>query len=363
MMRSVALTCLLSATSLLLAQPKPGSSQQPPTASAARPPIPVPPTTVAADAPVVTVHGLCPAGPSGTPAKKDDCTTVLTRSQFESFIASINVTNQAYTPAAQRNLASGYINVMALAEAAEEAGVDKDPRFQEIMKVERNRALADAYHRYLREKYGNPSQQEIEQYYKDNLARFDQVKIERILIPRVNPKRPQDRPGEFEKRAREVADAIRERAAHGEDIGSLQAEAYKELALQTMPPQTELPPSYKIAQTGAQQDVNALKPGEVTKVEVELSGFTIYKLKSRNTLTVEQAKNQIVKELSEKNIDHALKAATGGIKTDFNEDFFNPKMPFMPNPRVLPGSVPTGHTGTQMVLPPSQSSQPPAAPK
>ncbi len=361
MMRSVALTCLLSATSLLLAQPKP-SSPQPSTASATRP-MPVPPTTVAADAPVVTVHGLCPAGPSGTPAKKEDCTTVLTRSQFESFIASINVTNQTYTPAAQRNLASGYINVMALAEAAEEAGVDKDPRFQEIMKVARNRSLADAYHRYLQEKYGNPSQQEIEQYYKDNLARFDQVKIERILIPRVNPKRPQDRPGEFEKRARQVADAIRERAAHGEDISALQAEAYKELALQTMPPQTDLPPNYKIAQTGAQQDVNALKPGEVTKVEVELSGFTIYKLKSRNTLTVDQARNQIVKELSEKNIDHALKAATGGIKADFNEEFFNPKMPFMANPRVLPGSVPTGHTGTQMVLPPSQSSQTPAAPK
>lgn len=356
MMRSVALTCLLSATTFVLAQPKPISPQQPPTASAARPPMPAMPTPVAADAPVVTVHGLCPAGPSGTPAKKSDCTTVLTRAQFESFLASINITNQTYTPAAQRNLAAGYINVLSLAVAAEDAGIDKDPRFQEIMKVARNRALADAYHRYLQEKYGKPSQQEIEQYYNDNLSRFEQVKIERILIPRVNPRNPQDKSGEFEKHARQVADAIRERAAHGEDISSLQAEVYKELGIQAMPPQTELPASFKIAQTGAQLDVKALKPGEVTKVELELSGFTIYKLKSRNTLTVDQAKNQIVKELSEKNIDQALKAATGGIQTDFNEEFFNPKMPLAPNPRVVPGSIPTGHTGIQMA--PAQQAQP-----
>lgn len=356
-MRSVTLISLFAATSLL-AQPKPSnppSQQQAPAASAARPAVPVPAISVPQDAPVVTVHGLCPAGPNGTPAKKDDCTTILTRAQFESFIASINVTNQPYSPPAQRNLAAGYINVMALAEAAEQAGVDKDPRFQEIMKVARNRALADAYRRYLQEKYGNPSQQEIEKYYNDNLSKFDQVKIERILVPRVNPKNSQDKSGEFEKRARKVADEIRERAAHGEDISSLQAEVYKALNIQAMPPQTELPASFKIAQTGAQQDVNALKPGEVTRVEVELSGFTIYKLRSKNTLTVEQARNQIVRELSEKNIDAALKAATAGIKTDFSEDYFNPKMPFTPNPRVVPGSVPTGHTGIQMA--PPQSSQ------
>ncbi|HEX2330826.1 MAG TPA: peptidylprolyl isomerase [Candidatus Angelobacter sp.] len=363
-MRIIVLTCLF-VTPCVFAQPQANNAKPPVTVASPGQPVPAqPPRVVAAEETVLTIHGLCPAGPNGTPAKKSDCTTAMTRSQFEGFIAAINVTNQNYTPPALKNLATGYINVLALAEAGEEAGVDKDPRFQEIMRVERNRALAEAYRRYLREKYSNPPQQEIEKYYNDNLSKFDQTRIERILIPRMNPRGAPGKPGEFEKNARKVADEMRERAAHGEDMTALQEEAYKSLGIQTMPPQTELPSSYKIAQTAAQQDVKALKPGEVTRVELELSGFTIYKLRSKSTLTLEQAKPQIIKEMSEKNIDAALRAATDGVRADYNEDFFNPKIPLAPNPRVIPGSVPTGSSNVRMVPAPANvPQQTPTKPK
>lgn len=307
----------------------------------AAPPI-QPPQLVAPDAAVVTIHGLCPDG-QGKSDQSDACTLVLTRTQFETMVSSINVSNQTYTEPALRSLAAGYVTVLSLADAAEKEGIEKDPRFQELMKVTRKRALADAYRRFLQEKYGNPSPEAIAEYYKQNINQFEQVKIDRILVPKVNPKRSQENRAEFEKKARQLAGEIRERAARGEDMNSLQIEAYKSLGLvDSQPPQVEVNTSRKgVLLPAVEQKINALKPGEVTQVEAEPSGFNIYKLRARNTIPLETAKAQIVRELSQKNIDAAMKAVTGRVHADFNEDFFKPHTTGpVQKPRLPAGTAP-----------------------
>jgi parvulin-like peptidyl-prolyl isomerase len=289
---------------------------------------------------VVTVHGICPASQKVGAEKTDSCTLVLTRTQFETLVSSINVTNQLYAPPALRGFATGYGTILALADAGEKAGVDKDPRFQELMKIARTRVLADSYRRFLQEKYGNPSSEEIEQYYKQNVSKFEQMKIDRIQIPKVNPKRPQEKRAEFEKKARELAGAIRERAAKGEDMAALQVEAYTSLGLNFQPPQTEMTTNPKpTLLPNVEQDINALKPGEVTKVEFEPSGFNIYKLRSRNTVPLEQAKAQLVREISQKNINAALNAATSGVHSDLNEQYFNPRLTSAPQVPKVPARI------------------------
>jgi hypothetical protein len=239
-------------------------------------------------------------------------------------VTAVNTTNQVYTAAALRSLASGYTTLMALAEVGEKAGVEKDPVFQEAIRVARTRALADAYRRALKEKYGNPSDQEIEAYYKENVSKFEQVRIERILVPKVNPTRSQEKLTEFESKARKLAGQIRERAARGEDIGTLQAEVYTSLAIQAMPPPTELNQLQKnTLGASVQRELAGLKPGEVTNVQAEPAGFTIYKLRSRDALTLEQAKSQIVQDLLQRNVDTALKSAVDRVHAEFNEQFFS----------------------------------------
>src|ERR1051326_1833915 len=313
------------------------------------PPVGVPPQAVqpvAPDVPVITVHGICPRDQRITPEKSDSCSVVLTRAQFENMVSSMNMTNQPYTPPALRGFATGYATLLALAEAGEKEGVDKDPRFQELMEMTRIRALAESYRRSLQEKFGNPPPEEIEQYYQQNLSRFEQVRIERIQIPKVNPKRPQEKRPEFEKKARQLATELRDRAAKGEDITSLQVEAYVSLGLAMQPPQTELPVSPRPTfPANVEQDLKALKPGEVTKVEIEPSGFNIYKLRGRTTLTLDQAKPQIVREISQQKVDAALKSATSGVSPDLNEQYFNPRAtggvqpPRQPARMLPPGAV------------------------
>ena len=333
MIRTLLMVCVLTVTALPVQSQESRAGEAPPRSQSSQPlaGMPAPAQSqqsvqqVAPDAAVVTIHGICPDG-QGKPEQSDSCSLVLTRTQFETMVSSINVTNQNYSGTALRSLASGYVTVLSLASAGEQAGVEKDPRFQELMKVAHARALADAYRRYLQEKYGSPSAAEIEEYYRQNASKFEQLKIDRVLIPRVNPKRPQERRAEFEQKARELAATIRERASKGEDMSSLQVEAYKSLGLvDSQPPQTEMISSRKgIFQPGVEQEINALKPGEVTKVEFEPSGFNIYKLRSRTIIPLELAKATIVQELSQKNIDAALKSATSHVHADYNEQFFNP---------------------------------------
>lgn len=292
-------------------------------------PVALPPQpfqTVAPDAPVITIHGICPKGQTATLEKSDSCSLVLTRAQFEDMVSSMNMTNQPYAPPALRGFATGYATLLALAEAGEKEGVDQDPRFQELMQMARTRALADSYRRRLQEKFGNPAPEEIEHYYQQNLSRFEQVRIERIQIPKANPKRPQEKRPEFEKRARQLATDLHDRAAKGEDMTSLQVEAYVSLGLAMQPPQTEIPVSPQPTfLPNVEQDIRVLKQGEVTKVEIEPSGFNIYKLRGRATLTLDQAKPQIVHEISQQKVDAALQSAMSGVRTDLNEQYFNPR--------------------------------------
>lgn len=351
MIRHLQSVCVLAVASLFAQaqQPQvtpPAQGSQPPAAVGSRPQPVQPVAPVAPDAPVLTVHGVCPAGQKAPADKPDACTMVLTRAQFEALVSSLNVNNTNYPPPALRGFAMNYANILALAKAGETVGVDKDPRFLDLMTIARARALAESYRRYLQEKYGNPSDDEIAGYYKQNADKFERTKIERIHVPKVDPTRPQDRRPDFEVKAKKLASDIRERAARGEDVTSLQVEVYRTLGLKAQPPQTELSTIPKPTfPANVEQDINPLKAGEVTKVEVEPSGFNIYKVRSRNIMPMEQARAQIVREISQKNIDDALKSATGGVTSDLNEQYFSLRHAAPPQ-RIQPRVLPPGGTKT-----------------
>jgi hypothetical protein len=350
MIRRLPFVCVLAVGSLVAQAQQPQQATPPaqrpqPPAVVNRPQPVAPPAPVAPETPVVTVHGVCPEGQTAPAGKPDACTMVLTRAQFEGLVSSLNVNNTNYPPPALRGFATDYANILALASAGEKAGVEKDPRFADLMRIARARVLAESYRRSLQEKYANPSDDEIAAYYNQNVEKFGQTKIERIHVPKVDPTRPQDRRPEFEAKAKKLAGDIRERAARGEDVTSLQVEVYKTLGLKAQPPQTELSTNPKPTfPANVDQDVNALKAGEVTKVEFEPSGFNIYKVRSRNTIPLEQAKAQIVREISQKNIDAALKTATSGVHSELNEQYFsfhNAAPPQRIPPRTLPPATKT----------------------
>jgi parvulin-like peptidyl-prolyl isomerase len=330
------ITSLLAGTCALAQIPVAPPAQalsRPPAAQQPAPPLPQQsfnPDSVPPNAAVVTLHGVCSnnAASAKTGSTKDgsvkdsSCQTVITKEQFNAMLSGMSVAAQITTPAAMRNFAESYSQLLALANEGEKAGAENDPRFQELMRIARLRALADTYRHSLDEKYSNPSQQEIEAYYNENIAKYDSFKVERVIVPSVNSGRTSAARAENDKKIRQLANDIRERAARGEETQKLQDEVYKVLALPSSP-KTDL----GIKRRGSlpvaiEKDLLALKPGEVTKVESEMSGFNIYKLRSRDTIPVEFVKAEITRDLHQKNLEVAIKAVTGSVHPELNEQFF-----------------------------------------
>lgn len=280
------------------------------------------PDNVAPDAAVVVVHGVCQNNAAS--ANPDACKLVITKQQFMAMIGGMNLASQLSTPSAMRSFAESYSQLLALASAGEKAGAESDPRFQELMRVARIRALAETYRHSLEEKYSNPSQQEIEVYYKENIDKYEAFKVERIIVPTANFNRTPAARAEYDKKIKQLAADIRERAARGEETQKLQDEAYKALNLPASP-RTDLGVKRHGGLPAAiEKDLFALKPGEVTKLESEPSGLNIYKLRSRDTITVEYVKGEIVRDLHKKNMEEAIKSVTGAVHPEFNDQFFGP---------------------------------------
>jgi hypothetical protein len=322
------------------------------------------PEAVAANEAVITVHGFCAEAPKAGA----ECVTVINKEQFEKILGAVNQANAPMPPQAIRNLAERYVQIMAFASQAEKLGLDKDPKFQELMRVVRLNSLAEVYRRALDEKYRTPSDADIQAYYNQNVSRFEQVKLSRVFIPRVNPKAPSSAgPDDFAQRAQKLADSLRERAAKGEDLDKLQQEAYHTLGLNPPSLNTDVGTRRRGSGTLApnvENDVFALKLGEVTKIEPEPSGYQFYKLQARETLTPEQAKNEIAATIRKNQLDAANKAVTDPIHTDLNETYFGPRSTGMPAPSPPRGPqlqphppVPTPTPATAPVKPVEPLSQ------
>lgn len=334
MIRAAATTFILLLCSTLAFAQYPGPPGQ---KSPATPPQAAPASAdeVPLDAIVVSIHGVCSSGK--TSANADGCTTTLTRQQFETMLKVMNITNQNYSPAALKGIAESYAQLLILADAGQKAGLETDPRFQEMMQIARVRTMAELYRRTLDEKFSAPSPEMIDAYYKENIAKYEQLKIDRVFIPLADPKKPQERPL-FEKKARRMSEELRERASRGEDMGALEEEGYKTLGL-SAPPKVDQGAkrkgNYPLA---LERDIWSLKPAEVTKVEADLSGFSFYKVRSREAIPLEYVKNEVTREIYQKNMETAMKSASSQVHSDFNDKYFKPHAtaPMAPTFRPAP---------------------------
>jgi hypothetical protein len=285
---------------------------------------------------VVTIHGICSGSASGakkTSAPAAGCVTKMTRAQFDKLVQSINPSGQAVPPNVRRNLAQRYVELLAFADAAEKAGVDKDPRLAERLRVQRLATLAELYRQSLEEKYKNPPQSEIDAYYNQHKGDFEQAKLRRIYIPKNDLSGKSTTPEQksaFQTKAEQLANGIRDRAAKGEDTDKLQKEVYSTLGLPGNPPNTEIGAIRKGSlKPDDEKQIFALNPGGIYKSD-EPSAVVIYKLEGKETLGLDAAKAEISQLLFRRKMEEKLKEITGSVKVVYDEKFFGPPTPAGP---------------------------------
>ncbi len=299
-------------------------------------------------APVITVDGLCASKPAtkaaagaaktGAEAQKSaaPCKTVVTKKQWQSLVSTVRPNMPA---TAQRPLAEEYVTFLTLADAGRNAGLESDPEVRERLRLNRMQILASAYTQQLQKKYANVPESEIEAYYKQNSKQFEEVTLKRIYVPKpaaAEGKQPD------EAAAKSLADKIRERAAGGEDFEKLQKEAFESTNNKGTPPPTSLggkrhgtlPPKQEEA-------IFNLKPGEVSPVYEEPSGFFIYKVEGKGAASLNDVKPEIQRVLETERIRAALEKLKDSVKPMLNNQYFGPP----PNESSAGRSKPSAHQG------------------
>ena len=229
------------------ASPAPAPGAQKPAAATAPPPAsiapPAPAKDVPPDASVITIKGLC----NSSDKTAASCVTVITRADFETIVTAVqpNMPGRSRRPFADR-----YAHSLVMAKKAEDMGLDKSTNFEEKMKLARVQILAQELGRALQEQAAQISDKDIQDYYHDNQAKFDQVDVDRIYVPKnQTPPDGEKTPTaeeekrfqqESEKTMKAEADKLRARAVAGDDFVKLQEQAFDVAGIKTGVPNTEM---------------------------------------------------------------------------------------------------------------------------
>ena len=316
-----------------------------------------PEVKVGPDDTVITLKGFC----ADATQQGDSCKTVITRAQFEKLAETLQ---PGMSPAIRRQLATAYSRMLRMSTAAEKRGLDKTPKFDEMIYFARMQILSQELSRALQAESSKISDGDIEDYYKKNEPSYEQATFARIFVPRakqiVNPVvKPKagttagakagakatatigtnQPPTEAQKKAAEeamtkLAAGLRARAAKGEDPDKLQKEAYAAAGLPGNAPSTKMEKVRRTTLPATHQAAMDLKPGEVSEVISDPnSGHYIYKLVSKETLSVsaDAVKTEIRNTISSQRYRDSMQGFQGNV--DLNDAYFGPtRNPAMPPP-------------------------------
>jgi PPIC-type PPIASE domain len=276
---------------------------------------------------VITVDGFCPDA-----ARGETCKTVVTRAQFEELAEALQ---PDMSLSLRLKVANAYARNMRMAAVAEKRGLDRTAAFEQEMRYARLQLLAQDLNRALLAEANNITDADVEKFYKQNKPSYQQAVMARIFIPHA--KRITNNPltdavknldeETMQKTAEEamikVAASLRERAVNGEDPDKLQMDAYAEAGIKRTAVNTKMENVRRSTLTPQHETVMDLKPGEISEVFSDPNGaHFIYKMISKQTLTLDEAKSEIRGQISRQRYQESMKSFEGNVV--LNDAYFIP---------------------------------------
>ncbi len=257
-----------------------------------------------------------------------------------------------------------------IAERARKEGLDREDLTRLQILLTRSQALAGAYLGELQKNADKlVSDGDVEQYYKDHAADFDEVRVRHILIS-TQPKpenedesEPKDAKGKKDPKAekpapkqktltkdeaRKKSQDLLERARKGEDFAKLATENSDDAGSKDKGGEYDFFGHGKMV-AEFEKAAFALKPGEISDVVETQFGFYIIKLEERRAAAApdadEKVKQQIVEKLKQEKLEARIEEITASSSVVVPEDFDT-------TPKVA------GQPQTSSVAPASRSGKP-----
>ncbi len=316
---------------------------------------------------VITIKGVCnsssaAAKASGTrsaTSKGPECKTVITRAEFEKLAETLQV-----PPAAKKQFATQYATALIMANEAHKKGLDRGQHYEDLLKLARLQVLTRQLAQNLQEESAKVSDQEIQNYYQNNKAAYEDATMERLYIPRTQQQEPakdaakeseddvKKRQADSEAAMKKKADDLRARAAAGEDFTVLQAESYKFANFKAAPPAVKMDKARRTALPPPQAVVFDMKPGEVSQVLTDPGGYFVYKLEQKDTIPLDKVRDEIRSSLQKQKMQDAMQTMQQSATPSFDEAYFAATSPAPPtrapgsagdSPKLVPMPAPATH--------------------
>jgi hypothetical protein len=207
----------------------------------------------------------------------------------------------------------------------------------------------------IQEKASQISDDDIKAYYEKNNADFEEASLRRIYIPKVQQPASKVKlsPAEESKRAKAGEAAmkaeavkIRARAAAGEDLTKLQAEAFVLAGIKSKSPTVDMGKVRRSSLPPDQVSVMDLKTGAVSELITDQSGYYVYKVGAKDTLPLDKVQDEIKGTLRSQRMQADMQAAQHSATPKLDEAYFGPETPqrgMMPMPPGRPGVPPPAH--------------------
>ena len=254
---------------------------------------------------------------------------MITKAQFEKLIEAVQ---PGMPPRARREFALSYADALVMSRKAEQMELDKGANYEEQMRLARIQILSRDLKKVIQDRISQISDKDIEDYYRKNTARFGKAEMDRIYVPKtqqvpsafdkkLSDAERQKRSQESEQTMKDEADRLRVRAVAGEEFTKLQADAYQVAGIKSAAPNTNmlisltsLPPN--------QVSVMDLEPGEVSSVLADPNGYVIYRVKTKDTLPLDQAREEIKATLRSQGMQDEMRKIQDSATPTLDETYF-----------------------------------------
>jgi len=132
-----------------------------------------------------------------------------------------------------------------------------------------------------------------------------------------------------EKVMKTEAEKLHSQAAAGGDFAKLQDEAFQTAGIKTGAPTTNMGKMRRTMLPPDQVSIMDMKAGEVSPLITDQNGYFIYKLKSKETIPLDQAKDEIRGTLRAERFQSSMKAIEESATPTLNDKYFGEAMPLM----------------------------------
>jgi hypothetical protein len=287
---------------------------------------------IAADASVIVINGLCDTT-DVKPRSRIACKTVITRAQFDALADAIQ---PHMDPTAKAQLAASYPRLLLMEREFRMHDLENDAQVKPALAYEKLRAEAEQAEKVLKARISMVTDPEIQKYYDDNPASFQEAELQRLYVPFAHDDSPRTvgrrarpdsaKPDQTSKPAddplKSVAEALRARAVAGENLDNLQAEAYRAAGVTAPALETNIGKHTAEEMSADHRQLISMDVGQVSQVMNGPNGYYIYKVVSKNTRPLSQVRAQIISSLGQQKFADLTQKIDHSVKTDFNSAYF-----------------------------------------